>query len=114
MFAWLWSDPMWLWLVTALAKGGREGCWVVGILEVSSCSVPSLLLSRIVFPLELIRSEAQVVVSIGKIKGVPDPSALQELEVDTKAAAITYSYCVTYEFAEGEEVEDGGSTEVGV
>uniref|UniRef100_A0A8C3BVV1 Leucine rich repeat containing 43 n=1 Tax=Cairina moschata TaxID=8855 RepID=A0A8C3BVV1_CAIMO len=64
-------------------------------------------------PGELIRSEAQVVVSIGKIKGVPDPSALQELEVDTKAAAITYSYCVTYEFAEGEEVEDGGSTEVG-
>uniref|UniRef100_A0A8C3BW23 Leucine rich repeat containing 43 n=1 Tax=Cairina moschata TaxID=8855 RepID=A0A8C3BW23_CAIMO len=63
-------------------------------------------------PGELIRSEAQVVVSIGKIKGVPDPSALQELEVDTKAAAITYSYCVTYEFAEGEEVEDGGSTEV--
>eukprot|EP00075_Anas_platyrhynchos_P036715 XP_027325968.1 N-acetyllactosaminide beta-1,3-N-acetylglucosaminyltransferase 4 isoform X1 [Anas platyrhynchos] len=61
---------------------------------------------------ELIRSEAQVVVSIGKIKGVPDPSTLQELEVDTKAAAITYSYCVTYEFAEGEEVEDGGSAEV--
>lgn len=86
----------------------------LGILEVSSCSVPSLLLSRIVFRLELIRSEAQVVVSIGKIKGVPDPSALQELEVDTKAAAITYSYCVTYEFAEGEEVEDGGSAEVGV
>lgn len=116
MFAWLWSDPMWLWLVTALAKGGKEGCWVVGlgILEVSSCSVPSLLLSRIVFLLELIRSEAQVVVSIGKIKGVPDPSTLQELEVDTKAAAITYSYCVTYEFAEGEEVEDGGSAEVGV
>uniref|UniRef100_A0A8B9UUM6 Leucine rich repeat containing 43 n=1 Tax=Anas zonorhyncha TaxID=75864 RepID=A0A8B9UUM6_9AVES len=64
-------------------------------------------------PGELIRSEAQVVVSIGKIKGVPDPSTLQELEVDTKAAAITYSYCVTYEFAEGEEVEDGGSAEVG-
>uniref|UniRef100_A0A493TEA1 Leucine rich repeat containing 43 n=1 Tax=Anas platyrhynchos platyrhynchos TaxID=8840 RepID=A0A493TEA1_ANAPP len=64
-------------------------------------------------PGELIRSEAQVVVSIGKIKGVPDPSTLQELEVDTKAAAITYSYCVTYEFAEGEEMEDGGSAEVG-
>uniref|UniRef100_A0A493SSM6 Leucine rich repeat containing 43 n=1 Tax=Anas platyrhynchos platyrhynchos TaxID=8840 RepID=A0A493SSM6_ANAPP len=62
-------------------------------------------------PGELIRSEAQVVVSIGKIKGVPDPSTLQELEVDTKAAAITYSYCVTYEFAEGEEMEDGGSAE---
>uniref|UniRef100_A0A8B9C9U6 Leucine rich repeat containing 43 n=1 Tax=Anser brachyrhynchus TaxID=132585 RepID=A0A8B9C9U6_9AVES len=61
---------------------------------------------------DLIRSEAQVVVSIGKIKGVPDPSALQGLEVGSKAPVITYSYCVTYEFAEGEEMEDGGSTEV--
>lgn len=26
MFAWLWSDPVWQWLVTALAQGGREGC----------------------------------------------------------------------------------------
>ncbi|XP_040433406.1 leucine-rich repeat-containing protein 43 isoform X1 [Cygnus olor] len=61
---------------------------------------------------DLIRSEAQVVVSIGKIKGVPDPSALQGLEVGSEAPVITYSYCVTYEFAEGEEMEDGGSTEV--
>lgn len=107
---------MWLWLVTAFAKSGREGCQVVGlgIQEVSTCSLPSLLLSRIVFLLDLIRSEAQVVVSIGKIKGVPDPSALQGLEVGSKAPVITYSYCVTYEFAEGEEMEDGGSTEVGV
>ncbi|XP_021268378.1 leucine-rich repeat-containing protein 43 isoform X2 [Numida meleagris] len=57
---------------------------------------------------ELIRSEAQVVVSIGKIKGVPDPSTLQELEVGSEAPVITYSYCVTYEFS-GEEVEDGGT-----
>ncbi|XP_035196742.1 N-acetyllactosaminide beta-1,3-N-acetylglucosaminyltransferase 4 isoform X2 [Oxyura jamaicensis] len=61
---------------------------------------------------ELIRSEAQVVVSIGKIKGVPDPSTLQGLEVGSEAPVITYSYCVTYEFVEGEEMEDGGSTEV--
>ncbi|NXI71985.1 LRC43 protein, partial [Anseranas semipalmata] len=47
---------------------------------------------------ELIRSEAQVVVSIGNIKGVPDPSALQGLEVGSEAPVITYSYCVTYEF----------------
>ncbi|NXP15889.1 LRC43 protein, partial [Thinocorus orbignyianus] len=47
---------------------------------------------------ELIRSEARVVVSIGEIKGVPDPSIQQQLEVVSKAVVITYSYCVTYEF----------------
>ncbi|NXJ85700.1 LRC43 protein, partial [Trogon melanurus] len=47
---------------------------------------------------ELIRSEARVVVSVGEIKGVPDPSAQQQLEVGTEAPVITYSYCVTYEF----------------
>lgn len=45
MFAWLWTDPMWQWLVTALAQGGMEGCQVVGhgVLEASACSVPSSL-----------------------------------------------------------------------
>ncbi|KFV50119.1 Leucine-rich repeat-containing protein 43, partial [Tyto alba] len=47
---------------------------------------------------ELIRSEARVVVSVGEIKGVPDPSTLQQLEVGSEAPVITYSYCVTYEF----------------
>uniref|UniRef100_A0A8C0I970 Leucine rich repeat containing 43 n=1 Tax=Bubo bubo TaxID=30461 RepID=A0A8C0I970_BUBBB len=57
-------------------------------------------------------SLARVVVSVGEIKGVPDPSALQQLEVGSQAPVITYSYCVTYEFAEGEEIEDSSSTEV--
>ncbi|KFZ64759.1 Leucine-rich repeat-containing protein 43, partial [Antrostomus carolinensis] len=47
---------------------------------------------------ELIRSEARVVVSVGEIKGVPDPSTYQQLEVGSEAPVITYSYCVTYEF----------------
>ncbi|NWX11741.1 LRC43 protein, partial [Aegotheles bennettii] len=47
---------------------------------------------------ELIRSEARVVVSVGEIKGVPEPSAHQQLEAGSKAPVITYSYCVTYEF----------------
>ncbi|KFR16237.1 Leucine-rich repeat-containing protein 43, partial [Opisthocomus hoazin] len=47
---------------------------------------------------ELIRNEARVVVSVGEIKGVPDPSALQQLEVGSEAPEITYRYCVTYEF----------------
>ncbi|NWH63547.1 LRC43 protein, partial [Geococcyx californianus] len=47
---------------------------------------------------ELVKSEARVVVSVGEIKGAPDPSALQQLEVGSKAPVITYSYCVMYEF----------------
>ncbi|XP_055575970.1 leucine-rich repeat-containing protein 43 [Falco cherrug] len=61
---------------------------------------------------ELIRCEARVVVSVGEIKGVPDPRALQRREVGSEAPLITYSYCVMYEFVEGEELEDGGNTEV--
>nr|XP_009939936.1 PREDICTED: leucine-rich repeat-containing protein 43-like [Opisthocomus hoazin] len=54
---------------------------------------------------ELIRNEARVVVSVGEIKGVPDPSALQQLEVGSEAPEITYRYCVTYEFVEGEDID---------
>ncbi|KFQ34535.1 Leucine-rich repeat-containing protein 43, partial [Merops nubicus] len=46
---------------------------------------------------ELARSEARVVVSVGEVKGVPDPSA-QQLEAGSEAPVVTYSYCVTYEF----------------
>ncbi|XP_058707700.1 leucine-rich repeat-containing protein 43 [Poecile atricapillus] len=60
---------------------------------------------------ELIRSEARVVVSIGEMKGLPNPEAFQQLEVGSEGPMITYSYCVTYEFAEGEELEDRGSPE---
>ncbi|XP_054029261.1 leucine-rich repeat-containing protein 43 [Dryobates pubescens] len=60
---------------------------------------------------ELIRSEAQLVVSIGEIKGVPDLSTHQLLEVDSEAPVITYSYCVSYEFLEGEETGHSSSTE---
>ncbi|NWH84139.1 LRC43 protein, partial [Aegithalos caudatus] len=47
---------------------------------------------------ELIRSEAQVVVSIGEIKGLLNPEAFQRLEVGSEGPVISYSYCVTYEF----------------
>ncbi|NXG61465.1 LRC43 protein, partial [Hemiprocne comata] len=47
---------------------------------------------------ELARSEARVVVSVGEIKGVPDPRACWQLEAGSEAPVITYSYCVTYEF----------------
>uniref|UniRef100_A0A8V5H2H7 Uncharacterized protein n=1 Tax=Melopsittacus undulatus TaxID=13146 RepID=A0A8V5H2H7_MELUD len=60
---------------------------------------------------ELTRSEARVVVSVGDMKGVPDPSTLQQLADDSDFPVITYSYCVTYEFVEGEELDDGSSAE---
>ncbi|NXF04153.1 LRC43 protein, partial [Smithornis capensis] len=47
---------------------------------------------------ELSGSEARVVVSVGKMKGVPDPSTLQQLEVGSEAPVVTYTYFVTYEF----------------
>ncbi|NXS86415.1 LRC43 protein, partial [Erpornis zantholeuca] len=47
---------------------------------------------------ELIRSEARVVVSIGELKGLPDPQASQQLKVGSEGPVITYSYCVTYDF----------------
>uniref|UniRef100_A0A8B9J1N1 Leucine rich repeat containing 43 n=1 Tax=Amazona collaria TaxID=241587 RepID=A0A8B9J1N1_9PSIT len=56
---------------------------------------------------ELMRSEARVVVSIGDMKGVPDPRTLQQLADDSEFPVVTYSYCVTYEFVEGEELDGG-------
>ncbi|NXW67458.1 LRC43 protein, partial [Hirundo rustica] len=47
---------------------------------------------------ELMRSEARVVVSIGEMKGLPNPEDFQQLEVGSEGPVITYSYCVTYEF----------------
>ncbi|XP_041890948.1 leucine-rich repeat-containing protein 43 isoform X3 [Corvus kubaryi] len=61
---------------------------------------------------ELIRNEGRVVVSIGEMKGLPDPKAFQQLKVGSEGPIITYSYRVTYEFAEREELEDRDSPEV--
>ncbi|NXG24855.1 LRC43 protein, partial [Grallaria varia] len=47
---------------------------------------------------ELSRSEARVVVSVGEMKGVPDPSALQQEDLGSEAPVITCMYFVTYEF----------------
>ncbi|XP_068064592.1 leucine-rich repeat-containing protein 43 isoform X1 [Anomalospiza imberbis] len=60
---------------------------------------------------ELIRSEARVVVSIGDMKGLPNPEAFRQLEVGSEGPVITYSYYVTYQFAGGEELKDKGSPE---
>ncbi|XP_063029403.1 leucine-rich repeat-containing protein 43 [Melospiza melodia melodia] len=59
---------------------------------------------------ELITSEAQLVVTIGEMKGLPYPEDFQ-LEPDCEGPVIAYSYWVTYQFAEGEELKDRGSPE---
>ncbi|NWZ99801.1 LRC43 protein, partial [Nesospiza acunhae] len=47
---------------------------------------------------ELIRSEARLVVSIGEMKGLPNPEDFQQLELGSEGPLIACSYYVTYEF----------------
>uniref|UniRef100_K7G5R1 Leucine rich repeat containing 43 n=1 Tax=Pelodiscus sinensis TaxID=13735 RepID=K7G5R1_PELSI len=60
---------------------------------------------------DLIVNKAQLVVSVGKIKGVPNPIKPEELESSPEFPLITYSYYVTYEFVERENAEDTNSAE---
>ncbi|XP_073168989.1 leucine-rich repeat-containing protein 43 isoform X4 [Lepidochelys kempii] len=61
---------------------------------------------------DLIGNKAQLVVNVGKIKGVPNPSKPEELESGPESPVITHSYYVTYEFVEREEAEDTNNSEV--
>lgn len=63
-----------------------------------SLSVLSLLLA------DLLAREAQFVVTIGNLKGVMDTSVLDP-EPGPEGPFISYSYYVTYDFVEDEEVE---------
>ncbi|NWT52852.1 LRC43 protein, partial [Erythrocercus mccallii] len=72
-------------------------CLVCSFLSLSGREVLQLH-GKIVFLSELMRSEARVVVSIGEMKGLPNPKAFEQLEVGSEGPVITYSYCVTYEF----------------
>ncbi|NWT24485.1 LRC43 protein, partial [Cardinalis cardinalis] len=47
---------------------------------------------------ELIRSEARLVVSIGEMKGLPNPEDFQQLELGCEGPLIACRYCVTYQF----------------
>ncbi|NXE38574.1 LRC43 protein, partial [Ptilorrhoa leucosticta] len=94
-------------LCCPFAQGGTEGCQEVGrgtwrfllalFLPQSGGNVLQLH-GKVVFLSELIRNEARVVVSIGEMKGLPDPKAFQQLKAGSEGPVITYSYCVTYEF----------------
>lgn len=55
--------------------------------------------------LGLLRHEAQIVISVGKLRGVPNPVGPEDPESGPDAPVITYSYYVTYEFAKGEDRE---------
>lgn len=57
-------------------------------------------------------NEAQIVVTVGKIQGIPCPTTLEQLESGLDSPVIAYSYYVTYEFAEGENSKGAKSAEV--
>uniref|UniRef100_A0A8C0H6U6 Leucine rich repeat containing 43 n=1 Tax=Chelonoidis abingdonii TaxID=106734 RepID=A0A8C0H6U6_CHEAB len=61
---------------------------------------------------DLIVNKAQLVVSVGKIKGIPNPIKIEELESSPESPVITHSYYVTYEFVEREKAEDTHNFEV--
>ncbi|KYO39726.1 leucine-rich repeat-containing protein 43 isoform B [Alligator mississippiensis] len=61
---------------------------------------------------ELMVNEAQIVVTVGKIQGIPCPTTLEQLESGLDSPVIAYSYYVTYEFAEGENSKGAKSAEV--
>ncbi|XP_025018846.1 leucine-rich repeat-containing protein 43 [Python bivittatus] len=55
---------------------------------------------------ELLLHDVKLIVTIGKIRGVPNPVGPEELENSPDSPVITYSYYVTYEFAKGEKKGD--------
>ncbi|XP_063171914.1 leucine-rich repeat-containing protein 43 [Candoia aspera] len=64
------------------------------------------------FP-ELLLHEVKLIVTIGKIRGVPSPVGPEELENSPNSPVITYSYYVTYEFAKGEKTAGEEASKVG-
>lgn len=54
----------------------------------------------------LLGHKTELVVTIGKIRGLPNPVGPEEPESGPESPVITYSYYVTYEFARGEIIEE--------
>uniref|UniRef100_A0ABM5F2N4 Leucine-rich repeat-containing protein 43 isoform X2 n=1 Tax=Pogona vitticeps TaxID=103695 RepID=A0ABM5F2N4_9SAUR len=61
---------------------------------------------------DLIRRYTKMIVTIGKIRGLPNPVVSDEPESGPESPVITYSYYVTYEFAKGEKIEEKGTVKV--
>uniref|UniRef100_A0A8C7E754 Leucine rich repeat containing 43 n=1 Tax=Naja naja TaxID=35670 RepID=A0A8C7E754_NAJNA len=56
------------------------------------------------FP-EALLTDVQLIVTLGKMRGVPNPFNPEDLESSPGSPIVTYSYYVTYEFAKGERKE---------
>ncbi|KAJ7309798.1 hypothetical protein JRQ81_007867 [Phrynocephalus forsythii] len=54
----------------------------------------------------LLRRCTKMVVAIGKIRGIPNPVVPDDAENGPESPVISYSYYVTYEFAQGEKIEE--------
>ncbi|KAL8180109.1 UNVERIFIED_CONTAM: hypothetical protein K2H54_006966, partial [Gekko kuhli] len=60
----------------------------------------------------LLQEDVEVIITIGKVRGIPNPAGSEELESTPESPVVTYSYYVTYEFAKGEKISDGDKTKV--
>ncbi|XP_048370962.1 leucine-rich repeat-containing protein 43 [Sphaerodactylus townsendi] len=60
----------------------------------------------------LLQEDIEMVVTIGKIRGIPYPVVSEDLENIPEFPVVTYSYYVTYEFAKGEKLSSGRKTKV--
>ncbi|XP_026542629.1 leucine-rich repeat-containing protein 43 [Notechis scutatus] len=56
------------------------------------------------FP-EILLLDVQLIVTLGKMRGVPNPFNPEDLESSSGSPIVSYSYYVTYEFAKGERKE---------
>ncbi|XP_070619346.1 leucine-rich repeat-containing protein 43 [Erythrolamprus reginae] len=60
------------------------------------------------FP-EALQKDVQLIVTMGKMRGLPNPFHPEDLETRPDSPIVTYNYYVTYEFAKGERKEKGDS-----
>ncbi|XP_058014776.1 leucine-rich repeat-containing protein 43 [Ahaetulla prasina] len=60
------------------------------------------------FP-EALLSDVQLIVTLGKMRGVPNPFNPEDVGNSPDSPIVTYSYYVTYEFAKGEKKEKAAS-----
>ncbi|XP_032085229.1 leucine-rich repeat-containing protein 43 [Thamnophis elegans] len=63
------------------------------------------------FP-EALLTDVQLIVTLGKMRGVPNPFNSEDIENSPDSPIVTYSYYVTYEFAKGEKKEGKAASKV--
>nr|XP_056715075.1 leucine-rich repeat-containing protein 43 [Euleptes europaea] len=60
----------------------------------------------------LLQQDVEMIVTIGKIRGIPNPIGAEDPESSPESPVVTYSYYVMYEFAKGEKISDRDHTKV--